>query len=377
MSKQKSKLYYLHSLIGIVIMFGFGSITPIEPITAIGMQSLGIFLGLIYLWSFVGTFWPSLLGIIALGLSDCTTMSGAFSMSIGNDTVVQIIFIMALVGTLESLGLSNYIARWFITRKINQGKPWMFSFMFLLATYVLAALTNAMAAIVLSWSILYDILEKLNYKKGEKYSVVMVVGVVYASCLGLATLPFKAVPLIMLGAFQKASNLQVDYLGYMLLIISMSLLCLMIYMLIVVFVIRPDVSLLKNAQQDVFGRLEKLNKRQKIASMVMILCIIAMLAPSILPKSFALTILLSSLSASGIIVVGVIVLTLLKIEGKPLLNFKQVAGENIAWDLVFLAAAAMSVFAAMITEETGIKTFLSGILLPLFSGKTPILFAMS
>ena len=55
MSKQKDIGYYVHSLIGIAIMFGFGHIVPPEPITAIGMQALGIFLGLIYLWSFVGT----------------------------------------------------------------------------------------------------------------------------------------------------------------------------------------------------------------------------------------------------------------------------------------------------------------------------------
>lgn len=141
MSKQKSKWYYFHACIGSAIMFGFGHIVPIAPITEVGMQSLGIFLGLIYLWSFVGTFWPSLLGIIALGLSACTNMSGALAMSIGNDTVVQIIFIMALVGALESLGLSNYIARWFITRKVNQGRPWVFSFMFLLA-YICISCTN-------------------------------------------------------------------------------------------------------------------------------------------------------------------------------------------------------------------------------------------
>ena len=49
MSKQKDIGYYVHSLIGIAIMFGFGHIVPPEPITAIGMQALGIFLGLIYL----------------------------------------------------------------------------------------------------------------------------------------------------------------------------------------------------------------------------------------------------------------------------------------------------------------------------------------
>ncbi len=374
MSKQKDIGYYVHSLIGIAIMFGFGHIVPPEPITAIGMQALGIFLGLIYLWSFVGTLWPSLLGLVALGLSEYSNMSNVLTMSIGNDIVVQIIFIMALVGALEYWGITNHIAQWFITRKVNQGRPWIFSFMFILATYTLAALTNAMTTIVLAWSILYDILEKLNYKKGDKYSVIMVVGVIYASCLGLAALPFKSVPLIILGAFQKASGLQVDYLQYMVLVISISLICLTIYILIAAFVIKPDVTLLENADIEIFGKLEKLDNQQKIVSAVMVVCILAMLVPSILPKTVGLTILLNKMSATGIVIAGVIVLVLWKYEGTPLLNFKRIAGETIAWDLVFLAAAAMAVSSAMTAEETGIKAFLQQILLPIFSGKTPLMF---
>ena len=76
------------------------------------------------------------------------------------------------------------------------------------------------------------------------------------------------------------------------------------------------------------------------------------------------------MSATGIVIAGVIVLVLWKYEGTPLLNFKRIAGETIAWDLVFLAAAAMAVSSAMTAEETGIKAFLQQILLPIFSGKT-------
>ena len=40
---------YLFSLVGIGIMFGFGMLAPIEPITPMGMKVLGIFLGVIFL----------------------------------------------------------------------------------------------------------------------------------------------------------------------------------------------------------------------------------------------------------------------------------------------------------------------------------------
>lgn len=68
MAKQqgKSNTFYLHCLIGLLLMFGPWLIPPFEPVTPIGMRILGIFLGLIYMWTFVGSLWPSLLGILAM-----------------------------------------------------------------------------------------------------------------------------------------------------------------------------------------------------------------------------------------------------------------------------------------------------------------------
>ena len=53
MSVNKNKLYWMHSFISLALMFGFGFLPPIEPITAMGMKVLGAFLGLLYGWMFI------------------------------------------------------------------------------------------------------------------------------------------------------------------------------------------------------------------------------------------------------------------------------------------------------------------------------------
>ena len=78
-AKKVNKMFFIHSIIGLVLMFGIQYIPPIEPITKIGMQIGGIFIGAIYLWSTVGLFWPSLITIIALAFTDYTDMYGMFS----------------------------------------------------------------------------------------------------------------------------------------------------------------------------------------------------------------------------------------------------------------------------------------------------------
>lgn len=47
----------IHFLVGLAIMLVFRFIPPIEPLTAIGMQILGIFVGTLYLWTTVDVLW--------------------------------------------------------------------------------------------------------------------------------------------------------------------------------------------------------------------------------------------------------------------------------------------------------------------------------
>ena len=43
----KRTSFYLHCLIGLLLMFGTWLLPPFDPITPVGMRVLGIFLGLI------------------------------------------------------------------------------------------------------------------------------------------------------------------------------------------------------------------------------------------------------------------------------------------------------------------------------------------
>ena len=61
--------YWLHLAIGAFFMFGFPMLDPIEPLTDIGMTIVGVFIGMVYLWSAVDSIWPSLLGLMLVALA--------------------------------------------------------------------------------------------------------------------------------------------------------------------------------------------------------------------------------------------------------------------------------------------------------------------
>ncbi|MEE0510048.1 MAG: aryl-sulfate sulfotransferase [Peptococcaceae bacterium] len=107
-------------------MFGFGQLSPIGAITPLGMKILGIFIALIYCWSTVGIIWPSLIGILAVGFTGYDTVNDAIKNAMGNDTVWQLFFIMAMLVPIEAEGVANHISKFILTADDYLGDNLMF-----------------------------------------------------------------------------------------------------------------------------------------------------------------------------------------------------------------------------------------------------------
>ena len=89
-----SPAYVVNSIITLAIMIGFKYIVPaVDPVTPLGVEILGIFLGTLYGWLVVGdVVWPSVACMIFLGLSEYTTVTKAFASGFGNNTVLLMLF---------------------------------------------------------------------------------------------------------------------------------------------------------------------------------------------------------------------------------------------------------------------------------------------
>ncbi len=377
-SKKINYFYVMHSVISLVIMFGFGFLERFGAITPNGMRILGIFLSLIYGWTTVGTLWPSMIGILAMGFTEGVTVNSAIKNAMGNDTVWQLLMIMIMLAPIEEEGVANHISKFFLSLKWTKGKPWVFSFVFLLVTYILSASTSGTATILLMWAILYSILQSAAYVPKERYSSLMVFGVVYASVLGFAAFPFKGPALAILRSYVEASGNTVDYLSYMMVVIPSSLIMLCGYFIFMRFIMRPDLSKLKNLDMEAYFKsqnIDKMSSRQKVLLAVLIISILAMFLPTILPKTWILTQFLSRLGSSGVMILIVACMVAIRVEGAPLLRFGKAAAK-VQWGLIFLVMAAVYVAGALCTEETGVTTFIYDLLQPLFGGHSEAIFAL-
>ncbi len=206
-------------------------------------------------------------------------------------------------------------------------------------------------------------------KKQEKYPVAVLAGIVYAAMLGFALFPFKAVQVLVLGSLSTVSNgLTADFASFTVLTFIVTAVCLAIYMLIMKFVIRPDISNFEGVG-DMFEDLRhiKMTGEQKLRHSFLCLFMFAMFAPSVLPKEFFVTKFFTALGITGSLVFVLVLMAMLKIKGKVSFNFSECAKDGMNWDMIIMFVATMPVSAAMSSEDVGVIDFLVELLSPIFT----------
>ncbi len=370
--------YWLHVLIFLLLMLGISSIPPAAPLPAEGMKVLGIFCGVLYAWTFISISWPSMAGLLALMMMDVMKPAQLLGRSFGDPIVVMMLFIFVFCAALSHYGLARFISLWFISRRCILGRPWAFTYTFLASVMILGGLTSGTPATLLGWSLLYAVCDLCGYRKGDRYTSMMLIGVVFAAQFGMAIIPFKAAPLAIMSTYEKISRTSLDYAPYMFLALTGGLLVLGLFVLMGRLLFRPDVSGLRGLDMKQLN-LEKelsLSPVQKIVMLFLFILLGGMLAPSVLPADLFLTRFLRSIGNTGLCIFIVMAMCCIRVNGAPLLPLKQMIDKGVAWDIIFLLTFVFAISAPMGRPENGITSFFMQILAPVFGQDSQIVFAI-
>ena len=369
-------LYIINSIITILLLFGFGHLPAPDPITPIGMQILGVFLGLLWGWTTVDMIWPSILGLIALGFTEYGTVTSVMTAGFGNANVLLVFFCLIFGAYLDTTGLNKTIAYWFVSRRICVGRPWVFTLMLLLAGYALGLLVSLFAAIILIWSLFYSVCDIVGFKKHEKYSTLMVIGLCYAACLGVTPLAFKPLPVMVLGSMQSMLGITVNYWDFAVLTFVVSIICLLLYWLAMMLIFKPDVTPLKTSTDHFASMRErKMEAKEKIAAIMLVIFFLLLFLPSFLPTDFFLTKILNGMTTTGTCAFVVILICCLKYKGERLGDFNQLVRKGVSWDIIILFAATMPVASGITSDEAGILAWVSNVCEPIMAGMGAIMFS--
>lgn len=372
----------LHVIIGLVLMFGISFLPAPAPLTPIGLKVLGLFVGIVYLWTFVGLEWPSILGITAASFyinsilaPTATAPFGiwrAIQESIGNWVVGYLIAALLLTHALNQAGFTKRITIWFMTRDFAKKNPWTFTYAFLGTCLFVGLWLDATVTLVFFLAIAYQMFEKLGYKKGDKYPLMIVIGLTFAVNLAFAMTPIShTITLIGMGVYSGVTNGgNINFIEYMAVGIPVGLVAFVIMLMFFRYVVNPDVGNFKNVNYDtLIGEMPgPMKLREKAIVAIFGLVTIAWLAPGfldLLAPTAAITKYFHDMTIIIPTFLGVIVMLILKVDGKPLLDWDDAFQNAMPWGVITLITCAM-LYGTILTEKpTGINDFIVAKIMPI------------
>lgn len=381
--KKSGSIQMIHAAIGIAIMLLFRFLPISLPeVTPVGMEILGIFIGTLYLWTTVDPIWSSILCISAIGLSNYAPMAAVLSTAFGSAVVVQMLFMMIFTGALVHEKVTLHIGRWFLTRKVAEGRPWLLIYIITLGAYVMTAFMGSpFAPIFLFWPILYGMFQQVGMSRNDKFAKLSVILVVFGSMCGFGVPPYVSNPMAMLNNYRQiaaaaGSDVVLNDGMYFICYFILGLIVMTAAVLFCKFVFRPDASKMKSIKVADLNKnaLEPLTLRQKILAGSFVVLILCMLLPCWFPNAPVLGFLgANSMGLAGLFVA---LMCALRIKGKPVLDFLPVMEKQVAWPSYFIIVAAILISSVLTDASTGITAFLNHILSPVFSGMSTLTFTI-
>lgn len=377
--KKRDTSYYIKSLIGLLFMFGFGYIPPLGSLSQLGMQILGIFIGLVFLLCLVDIVWPSMAALVALGMTSYCSVPESIAMGFGSDMVWMMLVLLVLAEGIGRSGVGEIAARWIITRKFLNKRPFLFTFVYMLGFGVCSLLVTSNVTVLMSWAIFYSIADMVGYKKGERYSTMMIIGCFLSCIMYEGLFAFQSWLLALSETFKGMTGYGINYVTYFVL----GFIILVIMDLLITgamkFVFKCDFEKLNYVD---FSKLKgdgelKLNFQHKFYFMCFGLIVAYVFTTTLLPADWPFIALLNRITQAGWFAFVLCLAMVIRWKGKPILDFPEVAATGLNWNILMMCAAIMPIARSLTSDDTGVKALLSNILSPVFSGMSPVVFLIS
>ncbi|MBS6955640.1 MAG: SLC13 family permease [Enterocloster asparagiformis] len=377
--KRKDMGYYVKSVIGLLLMFGFGYLPPMGPLSPLGMQILGIFVGLVFLLCTVDIVWPSMVALVAFGMTDYCTVTEAIASGFGSDMVWMMLVLLVLAEGIGQSGMGEIVARWIITRKVLNKRPFLFTFVYMMGFGVCSLLVTSNVTVIMSWAIFYNIADMVGYKKGERYSTMMIIGCFLSCIMYEGLFAFQSWLLALSETFKGMTGYGINYVTYFVLGFIILGIMLALITAAMKYVFKCDFDKLNNVD---FALLKgegemKLNFQHKFYFLCFGLIVAYVFTTTLLPAQWPVIALLNKISQAGWFAFVLCLAMIVRWKNKPVLDFPEIAAAGLNWNILMMCAAIMPIARALTSDDTGMKTLLSNVLSPVLSGMSPVVFLIS
>ncbi len=378
MTKNKTKL--IMTIVSLCFILFFRFIPAPEGLSVTGMQVIGLFIGIMLMWNFVGIDWPSFLCMALLAVYEIMTPTKIFQTGMGNATINFLLVFFMLSHVLSQVGFSRRVAIWCITNKVAQRSSWAFVIMFLFGAMFMASFMSQTAALLIFLPIAEQIFKELDYRQGDRVPQMLVLGLGIAVGIGSANTPLgHAIILIPLQLLTEQTGQTVNIVSYSIFGIITGLLIFLFLILMYRFLYRPDLSKMKGFDvKSLRSEIKPMTKQEKIACTMFILVIIIWILQGFLADIWpSVGGYLSGLGNAIPVMVVVIILCVWEVDGKPIMDYKESITKGVPWSALMFNAAVLVLSGALTLDEVGISDFLVAKISPLVQGMDPGLFILA
>ncbi|MBQ2775881.1 MAG: hypothetical protein IJF50_00165 [Peptococcaceae bacterium] len=356
----------VHYAIVLFMCFVFPQLTPIGALTPQGMALVGGFLGAVWGWSMIDMLWPSFVGLFSMAwfLGANQVAAAAF----GNVTVVMLMFMFIAMSCITQTGAVTWLIQKLLSLKFFMGRPWVTIGFFFYVAYFIAGFNSVIMAVILI-PILGSLFKTLKVEPYSKLSTLVIMGVMYCLLMGQVTFPFMGVSLTLLMTYSAMFQSALDFASYLMFTLPLSLVMILVYMGIMKFVFRVDVSPFADLTEESLGECPPITKDQKKAFIIIILLFGAMICSSISALGPIYT-LLNKISLLGLSSLILIISLLMKCEdGRPFVN----VAEPTQWSIILITALVMVLSTYMNNPDFGVVATITQMMQPLM-GMSPYIF---
>ena len=373
--KDKSLKELVCTLIAFAIIALFFFLDPPSGLSADGMKVLGIFIGILFLWITIGIGWPSLLCLLALALVPSLGMSSVLTSSFGNQTFAFLLFTFMFTYAFSQTGYVKKIALGFVTSKYARKSPWRFALMFFAAVLLIGCFMSPTVLYFVILPILTEIYSILKLEKGNKYASMLMMGLVFCTSLSSGMTPIAHVfPVLSMNVYESLTENVINYGQYMIFAVPVGLLIFAAMMLVFRFLMNPStkgIDLQSKELDKMKKEIPPATRGEKMVLATFILVIALWVLPSLIDIKFFEWI--DGFGTAMPPLLGIIILSILKYEKKPLININEAMVKGVSWPSIIMVAATLSLGAAMTNSSIGLTKYLSDSIAPITNNLSPIL----
>lgn len=335
-------------------------------LTEDGVNLLTVFVPTIVLWTFCDTGWTSLLACVALAALNVMKGDTVFMTMYGNNVCVRIIALSIMASAMMDHGATRWIARWFISRKIVHGRPYMYIFLSAIVGLLMGFVVSAPLIVLMFADLNQSVAESIGYDRKSSFFKATTLISFYVATLGDAVSPFgRTISTTVIGVL-NAFGLEVSPLAWLEQSIPFAIVSVILGMLVIKFFYKPDFSNFINYDDEAIRKDLKANPMSKPGKFV-VFCVIVTLAIWVLPSlSFLPENVIASLNMMGTgmaVNLMLVVLCVVPINGEPVVDLGK-AMSRVPWKLIVFVGAVIF-FATYFGSDTyGIKAALLNVLSP-------------